>query len=83
MLNTLGKMKHDKRGFVIYRCTYQDEEAWNRFEQIILENTQEEMQESDAPEVADKLEWTFVEDRAALDGASRTQLRKRFNQWAA
>jgi hypothetical protein len=41
------------------------------------------MQKSDAPEVADKLEWTFVEDRAALDGASRTQLRERFKQWAA
>ncbi|KAI6814026.1 hypothetical protein KC327_g4385 [Hortaea werneckii] len=41
------------------------------------------MQRSDAPEVADKLEWTFVEDRAALDGASRSQLRERFKQWAA
>jgi len=83
VLNTLKNVKHDKWGFVIYRCTYQCDEAWDRFKQIVLGRTHEEMQESDAPEVADKLEWTFVEDRAALDGASRAQLRKRFNQWAA
>ena len=76
-------MKHDKWGFVIYRCTYQDDEAWDRFKQIVLARTHKEMQESDTPKVADKLEWTFVEDRASLDGASRAQLRKRFNQWAA
>ena len=47
---------------------------------MVLERTQEEMQESDTPEVADKLEWTFAEDRAALDGASRSQLRERFKK---
>ncbi|KAI6814616.1 hypothetical protein KC340_g16011 [Hortaea werneckii] len=83
ILNTLEHLKHDKWGFVIYRCTYQDDKAWTRFKQIVFENTQNEMQRSDAPEVADKLEWTFVEDRAALDGASRSQLRERFKQWAA
>jgi hypothetical protein len=83
LLNSLAELKHDKWGFVIYRCTYQDDAAWDCFKQIVLERTQEEMQESDTPEVADKLEWTFVEDRAALDGASRSQLRERFKQWAA
>ena len=83
LLDSLAELKHDKWGFVIYRCTYQDDEAWGRFKQIVLERAQEDMQESDAPEVADKLEWTFVEDRAALDGASRSQLRERFKRWAA
>ena len=83
LLDSLAELKHDKWGFVIYRCTYQDDEAWERFKRIVLERTQEDMRESDAPEVADKLEWTFVEDRAALDGVSRPQLRERFKQWAA
>lgn len=83
ILNTLAQWKHDKWGFVIYRCTYQDDRGWNRFKQIVHERTHKVMQRSDAPEAADSLEWTFVEDRATLDRASRPQLRERFNQWAA
>lgn len=61
---------------------YQDDAAWDRFKQIVPERTQEEMQESDTAVVADKLEWTFADGRAAHDGASRSQLRERFKQWA-
>jgi hypothetical protein len=82
VLNTLEELKHDKWGFVIYRCTYQDDEGWDRFKQIVHERTQNSIQKSDAPEVAASLEWTFVED-ATLDGASKSQLRERFNHWAA
>lgn len=35
------------------------------------------------PELANSLEWTFVSDRASLDGASRDQLRDHFRAWAA
>jgi hypothetical protein len=48
---------------------------------MVYENTQKSMLRFDAPEAADSLEWTFVEDRAALDGASRSQLREHFNRW--
>lgn len=83
VVDFLESNKHDKWGFVIYRCTYEDDHGWDRFKQIIYERTQREMQESDTPEAADSLEWTFVEDRTTLDGASRAKLRDRFNQWAA
>lgn len=79
----LTSSKHDKWGFVTYRCTYQDDLAWERFKQIFRERTQQALQRSDTPEVADSHEWTFVDVRAALDGASRPQLRERFNNWAA
>jgi hypothetical protein len=86
LLHSLAELKHDKWGFVIYRCTYQDDHAWERFKQNIHECTQKFMEMSDAPEAAksltDSLEWTFVEDRAALDGASRSQLRERFSEWS-
>ena len=68
---------------MIYRCTYQDDDAWERFKRIVHERSQELIQTSDTPEVADSLEWTLVEDRVPLDGASRSQLRERFNTWAA
>jgi hypothetical protein len=83
VLNSQEAIKHDKWGFVIYRCTYADDQGWDRFKQLVHGRTWESMQSSDAPEVADSLEWTFVEDRSALDGASRSQLREHFKQWAA
>jgi hypothetical protein len=84
VMDQLKRLKHDKWGYVIYRCTYEDDAAWDRFKQIVHERTQEDLQDSDdTPELADYLEWTFVEDRATLDGASIPRLRERFNLWAA
>lgn len=83
ILDTLEELKHDKWGFVIYRCTYKDDDGWLRFKEILHGFTRESMQMSNAPEAADSLDWTFVEDQGTLDGASRSQLRQRFNQWAA
>ncbi|KAI1477400.1 hypothetical protein F4774DRAFT_411868 [Daldinia eschscholtzii] len=78
----LREMKHDKWGWIIYRCTYSDDSAWVRFRHIIEENSRRAIAESDAPEIADSLQWTFVEDRATLDSASRESLRARFRAWA-
>lgn len=79
----LQHFKHDKWGWVIYRCTYGDDEAWERFQQIINERSQDNMAQAGVPqEVATTLEWTFVSDRAALDGVSREELRRRFRAWA-
>lgn len=77
----LRRIKHDKWGWVIYRCTYGDDAAWARFKRIIEQRSRREIAESDTPEVADSLEWTFVEDASTLDGASRDQLRARFRAW--
>jgi hypothetical protein len=83
VLEDLKRLKHDKWGYVVYRCTYKDDAAWDAFKRTIHEQTQEDFKDSDTPELAEYLEWTFVEDRATLDGASIPQLRERFNQWAA
>ncbi|KAI6839556.1 hypothetical protein KC332_g6544 [Hortaea werneckii] len=82
ILEDLAKLGHDKWGFVIYRCTYRDNQAWDLFKDIVRRRTLEDMADSDAPEAADRLEWTFVDDEASLDGASKNQLRARFRQWA-
>jgi hypothetical protein len=81
-MDQLKDSKLDKWGYVIYRCTYADNDAaWERFKTIVHEQTQEDLDAT--PELANRLEWTFVEDRATLDGASIPQLRERFNRWAA
>ncbi|OBT60691.1 hypothetical protein VE03_09987 [Pseudogymnoascus sp. 23342-1-I1] len=80
----LHHFKHDKWGWVLYRCSYNDDEDWTRFQQIINERSRKEMAERGfPPEVANSLEWTFVSDRTSFNGASRDQLRQHFHAWAA
>jgi hypothetical protein len=63
--------------------TYDDDEGWTRFKQFIIQRSRADIAESDAPEIAGSLEWTFVEDRTTLDGASKDHLRSSFKQWAS
>ncbi|PGH05805.1 hypothetical protein GX51_02778 [Blastomyces parvus] len=82
--DSLRDFKHDKWGWVIYRCTYGDDKAWAQFQQIVTERSRKRLAEPDVPaEVANSVEWTFVSDPTTLDGASRDQLRARFSAWAA
>ncbi|OBT69642.1 hypothetical protein VE03_00950 [Pseudogymnoascus sp. 23342-1-I1] len=84
ILADLHHFKHDKWGWVLYRCSYDDDEAWARFQEIINERSRKEMERRGfPPEVTNSLEWTFVSDRASFDGASRDQLRQHFHAWAA
>lgn len=79
----LKRLKYDKWGYVVYRCTYKDDAAWGHFKQTIYQQTRQDLRESDTPELAEHVEWTFVEDREALDGVPIPRLRERFNRWAA
>jgi hypothetical protein len=71
----------DKWGWVIYRCTYADDATWAQFRDRIEALSREDIAESDAPEIAERLEWTWIEDKAGLDGISTAALRKRFRAW--
>lgn len=85
--NILGDLRyfnHTKWGWVIYRCTYGDDAAWERFREIITSRAREDLAERDhvPREVVDGMDWKFFSDQATLDGASREQLRRRFRTWA-
>ncbi|KAK8081221.1 hypothetical protein PG996_000002 [Apiospora saccharicola] len=69
-----------KWGWVVYRTSYKPEldVAWETLKQLILKQSREDVADSEAPEVIDKMEWIFVEDAATLEGASREELRRRF-----
>lgn len=83
ILAELRCLKHDKWGWVIYRCTYGDDEAWAKFQKIFNDRSRKEMVRRKFPqEVANGLEWTFVSDKRLFDGASRDQLRQHFRTWA-
>ncbi|KAL6828943.1 hypothetical protein J3E69DRAFT_379635 [Trichoderma sp. SZMC 28015] len=73
----------EKWGWVIYRCSYKPElqSTWENFKRVVDERTRKEIAESDAPDIADKLDWVFVED-PELEGASLDELKRRFREWA-
>ncbi|KAI0163731.1 hypothetical protein BJ166DRAFT_592522 [Pestalotiopsis sp. NC0098] len=71
-----------KWGWVIYRCTYKPEleERWAEFKRLVNEQIRDQIDGSDAPEVADALDWPIVED-PALEGAPLEVLKSRWRQW--
>ncbi|KXH38489.1 hypothetical protein CSIM01_05614 [Colletotrichum simmondsii] len=80
--NHLRNCDIDKWGWVIYRTTYGDDEAWERCKEIITYRTRRNIADSDAPGIAKNLELTFVEDKSLFDGASKHQLRSHFRTWS-
>ncbi|KXX75929.1 hypothetical protein MMYC01_207423 [Madurella mycetomatis] len=80
LLSSVGDAKW---GWVIYRCTYKPELEchWESFRRLVEERTRESIAESDAPQIAEKLDWVFVKD-PALERATRDELKRRFRAWA-
>ncbi|KAG7289245.1 hypothetical protein NEMBOFW57_005610 [Staphylotrichum longicolle] len=77
----LHEDKQGKWGWVIYRTSYKNDAAWERFRDCINISAREALKgEGASPLVLDALDCIFVSD-PALDGASRKQLRERFLQW--
>ena len=79
--SNLNLDNHDRWGFAIYRCTYGDDAAWDRFKDIITIRARKEIRELGEPEILDKLEWTIFDDREIFDNATTAFLREHFNQW--
>ncbi len=74
----------EKWGWVIYRCTYGDDDAWARFQDLAAQALRRDLRDADLPPIiADRADWIFVSDAATLDGASRDALRERFVSWVA
>lgn len=79
--------KIEKWGWVFYRTTYEDDEAWDIFKQklnisvrsIIGLDPRSELNEA----MFDKLQFNFVEDKAKFEGASKEELRAHFQDWVA
>lgn len=76
-------------GFVIYRGVYGDDDAWNSFVECLRDNVHLDLvRGAPAHSSAQRgalleqyAQWTVIEDSAALDGASRDDVRQRFVAW--
>lgn len=70
-------------GFVIYRGTYSDDAAWQRYLDLMKEKIRAYLEEHDLAELLlQYLDFTIIED-PAFDGASKDTVRNAFREWAS
>ena len=74
---------HHTWGFVIYRCTYESDNAWDQFMDRLRYQIQRGLQTYNGLDMMDSLSITVIEDRSLLDDASTSVVREHFKQWAA
>ena len=73
---------HRTWGFVIYRCTYSNDEDWTRFMEKLREENREALSYFEGGlEVWESLDLTVFEDQSKLDGASKNFVREQFREW--
>lgn len=68
-------------GFVIYRCTYQDNAEWEKFMTRFLSAVPEFLQYYSGLDLLDTFAPTVFED-PSFEGATVVALREHFNKWA-
>ncbi|KAF2171541.1 hypothetical protein M409DRAFT_18653 [Zasmidium cellare ATCC 36951] len=77
----LEDYSHDRWGFVMYRTTYGDDDAWEQLKKIVKERAREQLLASTGPYLLDSLDWKFFDDQEASDNASVANLRQHFTAW--
>ncbi|KAI0198288.1 hypothetical protein F4808DRAFT_462935 [Astrocystis sublimbata] len=85
-LKTLLKLStnNTKWGWIVYRTCYKPEldTAWATFKSMVDARTRQRIVRSDETDIADQMDWVFVEDAQGLEGASCDELMRRFQKWA-
>ncbi|CAI7579508.1 unnamed protein product [Penicillium bialowiezense] len=73
---------HRAWGFVIYRCTYESDTAWDEFMHRLLADTKETLYRNAGLDLLDNFAVTVFED-AKFDGATAAVVRDHFQRWKA
>lgn len=69
-------------GFVIYRCDYSDDALFDRFIAYLREQAERHHRDRQQDRTTGLyLRWDIIQDREALDGATKDQVRQRFVEW--
>ena len=74
---------HRTWGFVIYRCTYENDDDWGQFMERLRGRIRSTLEIYNGLDMMDSLSITVFEDRSILDNASTSVVREHFKQWAA
>jgi hypothetical protein len=71
----LGDEPNRKWGFVIYRCTYDDDAAWERFMAHLNTRTRLSLESYKDGDLFPRIDWSVQQD-PSLDGASVEEVRE-------
>ncbi|KAI8945178.1 hypothetical protein F4801DRAFT_569309 [Xylaria longipes] len=76
---------HRTWGFVVYRCTYSSDAAWESCIQRINASIQKSMDRYNGSDLFQEgcFKLTVIDDASMLDGASTQAVRRHFRQWCA
>lgn len=77
----MAKFQQRKWGFIFFRCTYGDDDAWKRFMDRIMTQTIQSLQNQNGLFLLKSLDVKVEEDHKILDGASFKDTTKLFNLW--
>ncbi|KAK2791559.1 hypothetical protein FQN52_004748 [Onygenales sp. PD_12] len=73
--------KHKTWGFVVYRCSYDDEEAWQQMLELIGGHVESYLEGEGMEDLWLSHELVIREDRGRFDGASPAMIRADFERW--
>lgn len=83
LIRGMQQTGYHKWGFIIYRCTYSDDEAWLRYVQYIKDKTISSLDLMGQQFLLEKyLDFPVIEDRYQLEGASKSVVRTLFAEQA-
>ena len=74
--NWLMKYPDRKWGFVTYRCTYDDDEAWREFMIFLKARVKFTVEGEGAGDIYDRIDWIVIENKETLDGADQKEVKK-------
>ncbi len=79
----LQKNHQRKWGYVIYRCDYESDVDWREFLKRILYKVRFSLECYNGLDMMDRFDITTFEDKDSLNGASKSAVRKIFNEWTS
>lgn len=68
-------------GYVIYRCTYQDDRAWHRMLQLINDHVKSDLEAEERMDLLPCHQLVVMDDQMKFDGATTHEVRDHFNVW--
>lgn len=81
MIRAMQKTGFQTWGFVIYRGTYSNDAAWQRYVDLLKNEIQTKLEYYGRAELLlQYLQWTIIED-PALEGLSKAAIRQTFQEW--
>lgn len=68
-------------GYVIYRCTYENDSHWNSFLDTLNDCIRDTLELYGQEQMMESLHWQIFDDRPSFEGMSKDAIRDHFDAW--